>query len=52
LTKSIGVSHGYAHLSTQDQNLELQTEALQKADCKKIFEDKAMGSRVERPGPT
>ncbi|MGI4756794.1 MAG: recombinase family protein [Janthinobacterium lividum] len=41
---------GYARVSTQDQNLELQTEALQKAGCKKIFEERVSGSRAERPG--
>ena len=41
---------GYVRVSTQDQNLELQREALVKADCQKIFEDKVSGSRAERPG--
>ncbi len=41
---------GYARVSTLDQNLELQTEALTKAGCKKIFEDRISGSRTERPG--
>lgn len=41
---------GYARVSTQDQNLDLQIEALTKAGCKKVFEDKISGSRAERPG--
>ncbi len=45
-----GLLIGYARVSTQDQNLELQTEALQEAGCKKIFEDRASGSRVEHIG--
>ena len=41
---------GYARVSTQDQNLDLQTEALAKVGCKKIFNDKISGSHAERPG--
>ena len=41
---------GYARVSTQDQNLDLQIEALNQAGCQKIFDDKISGSRGERPG--
>ena len=43
---------GYARASTQDQNLDLQIEALNKAGCQKVFEDKISGSRAERSGLT
>lgn len=43
---------GYARVSTQDQSLDLQHEALVKAGCHKIFEDKVSGTRVDRPGLT
>ena len=41
---------GYARVSTQDQNLDLQVKALTKAGCKKVFDDKISGTRAERPG--
>ena len=43
---------GYARVSTQDQVLDLQTEALQKAGCEKLFEDKISGRLADRPGLT
>jgi DNA invertase Pin-like site-specific DNA recombinase len=41
---------GYARVSTQDQNLDLQHSALTGAGCDKIYEDKISGTRAERPG--
>ena len=41
---------GYARVSTQDQNLELQREALRQAGCQKVFEDQVSGTLAERPG--
>lgn len=40
---------GYARVSTQDQNLDMQIEALTTAGCTKIFHEKTSGSRAERP---
>jgi DNA invertase Pin-like site-specific DNA recombinase len=47
-----GQTFGYARVSTDDQDLSLQIDALTKADIPKsqIFKDKMSGSRIDRPG--
>ena len=38
---------GYARVSTDDRNLDLQRDALIKAGCLEIYEEKARGKSVE-----
>lgn len=41
---------GYARVSTQDQNPDLQRDALTAVGCLQMFEDAVSGARAERPG--
>lgn len=40
---------GYARVSTQDQNPQLQRDALQEAGCEQVFEERVTGTKRERP---
>ena len=41
---------GYARVSTVEQNLDLQMDALKQAGCDRILEDRMTGRHITRPG--
>ena len=40
---------GYARVSTEDQNLSLQLDALRRAECEKIYQEKISSRVAQRP---
>lgn len=46
----LGMKIGYARVSTDDQSLSLQVDALKQAGCEKICRDQISGVTTERPG--
>jgi DNA invertase Pin-like site-specific DNA recombinase len=43
---------GYMRVSTNEQNLDLQRDALKAAGCERLYDDTCSGSATERPGLT
>ncbi len=40
---------GYVRISTQEQNLHLQIDALQAVGCEQLYEEKVSGTKMHRP---
>ena len=40
---------GYARISTDDQTLDMQRDALKRAKCREVYEEQATGKNINRP---
>jgi hypothetical protein len=46
----VAMKVGYARVSTHEQNLSLQVDALKQAGCEEIYRDQVSGAKAERSG--
>jgi DNA invertase Pin-like site-specific DNA recombinase len=49
LVKMWDMRIGYARVSTEDQTLDLQRDALKRAKCRQVYEEQATGKNIARP---
>ena len=45
----LSMKYGYARISTKDQNLNMQIDALEQYGCQQIYSEQAKGAKADRP---
>ena len=50
MEEDAGMLIGYMRISTGEQNLDLQRDALERAGCERIYDDVGSGRATDRPG--